>query len=296
MIANRGMGFFLAAVFALLIGLMSPFAWAAQGNVETSKTEARNEGVLAEFDFNQVPSRHAEVWFMRISLRPEGTFPMWWKSAIMLFYVEEGSLAIEAGGPVMRSGSRTSGPQQLTLSSEDSMLAPADVLVEMSNPTEEQATFLMVLMIFTTGDDETQRQVDDPSGYTLTRLSYGTAEFQLGPATITIDRVVVPPGESHESPSSYRTDLGYGWMGLDAGAVETGIGRAEILHRSEQGTMMRPDQSGISLNNPPVKFETALTFPAGWGYFFYNAEIAWASTGDQPLTILRVIVNPQIGE
>ena len=288
----------LSFLFAMLLGLTPAYAVVAQDIVATPVPGDAPVGILAEFRIEELPAPHAEVWWLRLELEPDGSIPAGTNPGPAVFYIETGELLVQSDGTVIpgESVATPTAAAELTLKPGDSLFVPRDVSIEARNTTSEPVRFLMLLMY--SGLDEGQGNTAEynPVGLKTAGVAIGLAEFQPGPATISMERVVVQPRESMQNVTLPGEGLGPGWMGFDLGTVETGS--ADVVFESVSfRNMIWPSMTGDPMAEPEMLALTADGHvEQGESYAAFNSVLTFTNTGSEPLTILRVIVNPQMGE
>lgn len=292
----NGIGDRLPLLFALLLGLTPAFAMAAQDIVATPDPSTAPIGVLAEFDIEELPAPHTEVWFLRFQLEPGGLIPDGSNPGPAVLFVEVGTLEIISDGSVVPSDTTVDSTEELTLEPGDSVLVPRDVSIEARNAGDEPTRFLMLVMFSGMDEGQGEQTSEDPVGMTSTGVAVGVAEFQPVPASVTMERVVVEPGDSMQNISMPAGEMGPGWMGIDVGTIETGT--ADVLfERTSFENMIWPPFAPDQFSEPmQLEFTATGTMEQGDGYSAFGSVLTFTNTGDEPLTILRVIVGPRMGE
>ena len=289
---RKNLSFFVV----LLLSLLPAYGVTAQDIVATPVPGTVPVGVLAEFDIDELPGPHTEVWFMRFQLEPEGLLPVGTSPGPQVLYVEVGTIVVKAEGTVIPSDTVAVDTSEFTLKPGDSLLVPRDVPVEVSNTADEPARFLVLLMYGGMDEDQVQAGSEEPVGLTSAGITVGVAEFMPVPATLTMERVVVEPGETMQNIDLENLGPGPGWMGMDLGTVETGS--ADLLFEKQSiDTIIWPAASPDSFPEPDrVRFTANGSVEQGESYAVYGSVVTFTNTGDEPLTILRVIVTPHMGE
>ena len=109
-------------------------------------------GVLAEFDVGELPTPHAEVWFVRMQLEPDGLLPESPQIGPVVVYIEIGQLtldsdvALETGITQTGEMATPDGMHRMVLEAGDSAMVPAGTILAATNTSAEPVTFLMVMM------------------------------------------------------------------------------------------------------------------------------------------------------
>lgn len=293
----------LSLLVVLLLGLSPAFAVAAQDTAATPAQDSAPVGVLAEFEIDEVANPHAEVWFMRAELEPDGSLPLGVQYGQTILYVESGTLQVEAevfvigrdtneaGGPDV-----TLGTWSTTLDVGGSLMVARNTDATLRNTSGETTTFLMLLM-YPAMDEGQNAELDEPVGLTQTGLSIGAAEFYPAAATVVLERVVVEPGGSVENVAlpEQGQDPDPGWMGIDLGTVETGSADLEFTQRSYDTITWLPMVPDEFPQPEQVLLTGSTSLEQGESYSTFGSVITLTNTGDEPLTILRVIVSPHMG-
>jgi quercetin dioxygenase-like cupin family protein len=283
----------LSFLFVLLLGIAPLLNASAQEAPATPVPGSAPIGVLAEFDIEMLPAPHAEVWFLRFGLEPGGRIPEGSNAGPAVIYVESGTLTVNSDGTVIPGDTVAAATDGLTLEAGDSVLVPRDVPTEELNTSDEPATFLMLVMFSAT--EEGQGSNEQPVGMTQSSVSVGTAEFFPGPATIVLERVVVEPDDVITSPTVRMEGIGPGWIGIDLGMVETGSADLQISQRSFQVLVWPPFAGGEMMGPDQVELTSSLSLESGYGYAAFNSTLTWTPTSDEPLTILRAVITPEMG-
>jgi hypothetical protein len=269
------------------VAAQSPVASPVKGDAPT--------GVLAEFQLRELPAPHAEVWFIRMTLEPDGSLPMGAQGGPMILHVESGELMLALDGPVVTvSGQPASEPGELVLATGESLFVPTSTGVAMTNPADAPASFLMLLMYAAETEGEGGQGMEEPTGLTQRGISVGTAEFMPMPATIAIERVVVEPGGTAATGGGMDGQMGPGWMGMDLGAVESGAATL-LVERQAMDMLVWPGMLDTDMPQPErIALGGSVDLAAGDAYAMFNSTLTWTATGDEPLTILRVVITPEM--
>lgn len=295
---RRSLSYFL---LVLLLGLTSLLtARAQEGPAPATPVPGTAPlGVLTTFALPELPTPHAEVWFLRMGLEPGGSLPADMQIGPTVVYVERGELTLGTDRPVTRSGgvpdatagaavaSPSSGAELETIVRVgESVLIEDGTALSASNTTNEPATFLAVFMFSGTREGEGQESSAEPVGLSQRGISVAAAEFPAGPGAITMERVQVAPGETMESDSGH----GRGIEGLELGAIE-------------QGTAETTFQTGSSWLWPQILIEfqerqpidpgATIDLAMNDGYSISDGSATWTVTSTDPLIVLRVILMPQ---
>jgi hypothetical protein len=123
-------------------------------------------------------------------------------------------------------------------------------------------------------------------------IAIGTAEFMDVPATVRMERVVIEPGATVE-PEMNASEMDMpGFLGMELGAVETGSAEV-VLENAGMSNLLWPGMLENQMGGPEIVTMTStVTLEAGDGYAFHGSTLTWTATGDEPVTILRVVINP----
>ncbi len=284
--------------FVLALALL-PSMGAAQGMGPMPATPVPGEapvGVLAEFAVPELPTPHAEVWFLRMQLEPGGSVETGVQAGPSMVYVEWGVVTVTADGPVM-PGVAGATP---VAAGDHELVAGASAMVEdgttlsFSNNGAAPASFLMLVMYPAEMESADQAEYPEPVGLTQGGVSIGTAEFMPIPATVTIERVVLQPGDITE-PEMSASDMPFpGYLGMELGAIETGQADVMVEYASMANLtwdgMLRGDMSRPQM----VPFSRNVELGTGDAYAFGGSTMTWTNSGDEPLTILRVVILPEM--
>ena len=294
----------LSFFFVLLLGMMPAYAVSAQGTAATPETGLGLAGVLAEFEVDELADPHAEVWFIRGTLEPDGRLPLGVQNGQTVLYVESGTLTVEAEVFVVEGHAHD--PEGTAIVAAKwttevevgrSLMVTRDTEATLSNTSDESTTFLMLFIYSAMDEDQSGSQTDEPVGLTQVGLSIGTAEFGPAPGTIVLERVVVEPGASMQNVTLPPPQEGAdpGWMGIDLGIIETGsadIGMEQKSFHTITWPPMLPDEFA---QPEQVTLTGSAQLETGESYAVYGSVLTLTNTGDEPLTILRVIVTPNRG-
>jgi hypothetical protein len=257
--------------------------------------------VLAEFEIYELPTPHAEIWFLRIGLDLDGSTPLGPQAGPAVLYVASGQLILQTDGTVNlgagevtdREGTAT--PKTATdalLEPGTSALISEGTSVSARNGADEPATFLLLLMYPAKRESEGAGSSEEPVGLTEQGNSIGTAEFLPTPARLTIERAVI------ESDGTMTTDIGTpegswpGWTGIELGSIETGAAEGNFESRTLQN-LSWPPMTGDRVEPEQVPLAATVQLDQGDGYAGFNSTPSWTSTGDEPLTVLRAVVTPR---
>lgn len=293
----------LSLVVVLLLGLVPAYSGAAQDNAATPVPDSAPVGVLAEFEIDEVANPHAEVWFMRAQLEPDGSLPLGVQNGQTVLYVESGTLQVEAevfvvGGETNEAGGPdvTLGTWSTSLDVGGSLMVTRNTDATLRNTSGETTTFL-ILFMYPAMEEGQNSQLEEPVGLTQTGLSIGAAEFYPAPATVVVERVVVEPGESLQNVTlpAQGEEPDPGWMGIDLGTIETGSADLEFAQRSYETITWLPMVPDEFPQPEQVELTGTTSLEQGESYSAFGSVITVTNTGEEPLTILRVIVTPHMG-
>jgi hypothetical protein len=293
----------LVVIAALLFDLAPLLTARAQGTPSTPVPGSAPIGVLAEFEIDELPTPHAEVWFIRMELEAGGTVPFDELIGPMVLFIESGQLAVTADGPI------TLGEEQATETNEtttpaamneqvlevgDSALIGDGVVMSGRNVTTEPVSFLVLLMFAAEREGEGGDSMEAPVGLRQQGVSVGLAEFYQAPATLTIERVVVEPGATMATELADSQGIGSGWMGMELGAVESGAAELLLESRSFHNLVWPAMLSGGNPQPEPVPLTATVELGQGDGYSAFNSTLSWRSTGAEDLIVLRVVIAPRM--
>lgn len=282
----------------LLIALMPAFhAATAQENApQVAPPQDGPVGVLAEFDVAELPTPHAEVWFVRMQLAPDGSLPEGQQIGPVVVYVEAGELTLGTDVEIetnVAEGAET--PLAATpdtgfstvLRTGDSASIPAGAMLAATNATDAPVTFL-VLMMYAAELEGAMEDTGEPVGLTQSLLSAGGVEFPPIPGKVTIERVEIPA----DVPTT-----GMQMAGIELGTVEEG--RAAVTFIAfDTSTMIWPgmpqEQSDtVFAGNMRVPMTGSAQLTAGDGYVTAGTATMWIPMGD-PIVVLRVVAGPDM--
>lgn len=293
----------LTVLSVLLLGLM-PLVATAQGMPPLPATPVPGEapvGVLAEFTVPELPTPHAEVWFLRFSLEPGGSLPEETQIGPVIAYVESGTLTLDSNAAVEvasastpEAGATPAGITRTVLQAGDSVSIPAGTTMYVSNTSEQPVTFLVLLMYAAEREGSMAQGADEPVGLSQMGVSIGTAEFMPIPASVRIERVVIEPGATVE-PGTNASEMKFpGYLGMEVGAVETGSAEV-VLNSGSMSNMTWPGMATSGMPQPEmVPLTATVQLATGDAYSFGGSTLTWTNSGGEPLTILRVVILPEI--
>jgi hypothetical protein len=288
----RSRSLFLIVVVAMA---MMPLAATSQGMPPMPATPVPGEapvGTLAEFNLRQLPTPHAEVWFIRMELEPGGKIPASPAIGPLIMYIESGELALTVDGPVMLPGAdRAESPGEMTLATGDSLQLTRETTAELRNDSDAPVSFL-TFMTYAAEMEGEGAGGGEPTGLSQMGISIGTAEFMDVPATVRIERVVFEPGTTVEPELAAGEEEMRFYSGMDLGAIETGSAKVELEYTGRE-SIFWPGMLDNQMGGPQfVPFTTTLQMETGDAYAFHGSTLTWTVTGDEPLTILRVVIHP----
>jgi hypothetical protein len=284
---------FLIVIVALVL---MPFATSAQGMPPVPATPVPGDaptGILAEFNFRHLASPHAEAWFVRIGLEPGGSMPLQNEHGQIILYVESGELEMDIEGPVVLPGAdRGQDLGEHTMLPGDSLQMTPVASAILTNEGANPVTFLAFIMYPAETEGEGEESMAEPIGMSQMAISIGSAEFDARPATVRIERVVLESGATADTPMGPTEIEMPGYMGMELGAVETGAADVEVTaasmaHLAWPGMMMDP-----MVQPELVPLTANVHLEPGDAYAFHGSVQTWTSTGDEPLTVLRVVIVP----
>lgn len=288
----------LTMVSALLLAVM-PLVATAQGMPPIPATPVPGEapvGVLAEFTVPELPTPHAEVWFLRMQLVPGGSVALGVQAGPSMIYVEWGAITMTSDGPVTpgTAGATPGAAGDHELAAEASAMVDTGTTLSFRNDGDASTSVLLLSMYAAEMESADQGSYPEPVGLTQGGVSIGTAEFMPIPATVTMERVVLQPGDIVEPEMSAGDMEMPGYLGMELGAIETGqadvmleyTGMANLTWDGMlRGEMSRPET---------VPFTHNVELGTGDAYAFGGSTLTWTNTGDEPLTILRVVIMPEM--
>lgn len=294
---NRQLLSFLLVV--LLLGFVSAPAVGAEDRPATPVPGPAALGVLATYSVDELPTPHAEVWFLRMGLEPNGFLPPDKQIGPTLIYVELGELTLVTDQPlsVSRSvktpesapvtSSPVAGDFRTVLHVGESALVADGTTVSATNDTNEPLTLLTVLMYSAVREVESDASGPEPVGVTTQGISIAPAEFAVGSGTITLERVQVAQDgtlQGEEIPP-------WGIQGLELGAIEHGSAEATFV--SPAAFRWPNILGGEWQEREPIELTAHVTLTAGDGYSLSNGTSTWTPTGQEPLVLLRVVIRSE---
>jgi hypothetical protein len=294
MIRQRFTPCFLLILFLALAQLGTT---SAQNLPATPVPRDAPTGVLAEFRVDALPTPHAEVWFLRMALDSGGSLPAGKQVGPVVVYTESGAVTLATDQPVAVSTADETAPPGATAASPvaegfETVLQPGEsALVDDGttltavNTTPEPASFLVVFIYAAEREVELGEGGGEPVGLTQQGISFANAEFPIGPGKLTIERIIVEPGDSLESDSGHGMSIG----GVDLGAIEQGL--AEVTF--EMGSSwLWPDILNEVGDRQPIDPGATIVLTTGDGYSTYDGSSTWTVMGDESLVLLRMVVVP----
>ncbi len=292
MSSRRSLSYLLAVV---LLGLTSVLAASAQEGPApaTPVPGTAPLGVLATFSLPELPTPHAEVWFLRMGLEPGGSLPADMQIGPTVVYVESGELTLGTDRPITTPatpGAAAASPSAMEIETivrtGDSVLIGDGTRLSARNTTNEPATFLAVFMFSGTREGEEEESGLEPVGLSQRGISVAAAELPTGPGTITMERVQVAPGETMESDSGH----GLGIDGLELGAIEQGTAETTFQTGS---SWLWPQMLVEFHDRQPIDPGATIDVVAADGYSIFDGSATWAVTSTDPMIVLRVVIMPQ---
>lgn len=283
---------FTFLVIALLALMPALHAATAQENVpQVAPPQERPVGVLAEFDVGELPTPHAEVWFVRMQLEPDGLLPEGPQIGPVVVYVEEGELtlasdvAIEASVAGSAETPRAATPDtgfSTVLRTGDSASISAGTMLAATNASAEPVTFLVVMM-YAAELEGSVEESGEPVGLTQSLLSAGGVEFPPIDGKVTIERVELAPDE----PTT-----GMHMAGIELGMVEES--RASVTFTAfDSSTMIWPGIEETYAENVRVPLTGSAQLGVGDGYVTAGTATMWIPMGE-PVVVLRVVAGPDM--
>lgn len=285
---------FLIVIVALLL---MPFAASAQGMPPMPATPVPGDapiGVLAEFNFRHLASPHAEAWFIRVGLEPGGSMPLQNEHGQIILYVESGELSMEIEGPVVLPGAdRGQDLGEHLMRPGDSLQMTPAASATLTNEGADAVTFLAFIMYPAEMEGEGEADMTEPVGMSQMGISVGTAEFMDSPATVRMERVVLESGGTADTPLGPTEIAMPGYMGMELGAVETGAADVEVT-AAGMAHLRWPGMLENRMSEPElVPLTASVHLETGDAYSFHGSVQTWTSTGEKPLTVLRVVIVPK---
>jgi hypothetical protein len=294
----------LSLLVVVLLGLMPMLTISAQELPASPVPGSAPTGVLAEFEIDELPTPHAEVWFLRMGLAPGGSLPPDTQIGPVLVYVESGVLTLvsdrpvtgSAAGQVATPGAGDASPVapgfETVLPPGASAIVNEGTSLTAMNQGDAPATFLLLLMYAAEREGEVGEGTSEPVGLTQQAISVGTAEFMPAPATVTFERILVEPSGTMTGADETPEGMGRGWMGIELGAIETGSAEVIFENRTLQNMTWPGMMTGAMSRPVQVPLTGTVQLETGDGYAAFNSTLSWTATGDEPLTVLRVVVTP----
>ena len=294
-------------ILSIVLLAFTPLMATAQGMPPMPATPVPGEapvGILAEFDIDELPTPHAEVWFIRMGLDPDGSVMMGKQAGPSILYVESGDLTMIADGAVTMGpgaatpiGATSADAQESVLAAGTSALVEPGTGMGFRNDGDDDATFLVFLMFSAEMEGMDQQEYPEPVGLKQGGISIGTAEFMPMAAKVTIERVVIEPGDSVE-PDIAASEMEMPvYLGMELGAVETGSAEVDLEYAGMSNIvwpgMLKGEMGGPGGRNT-VALTSTVQLETGDAYAFHGSTLTWRATGDEPLTVLRVVIMPEI--
>lgn len=277
----------------LLLALMPVFqvASAQEDMPQVAPPEDGPVGVLAEFQLDELPTPHAEVWFLRMQLEPDGSLPESPQIGPVVVYVESGQLTLESDVELAVDTDETArfdetatpdGMQRTVLETGNSAMIPAGAVLSANNASDEPVTFLVVMM-YAAELEGTMEETGEPVGLTQSLLSAGRTEFPPITGKVTIERVEIPADE----PTT-----GMLMAGVELGVVEQGQGIVTFTS-FERNTMIWPNVMEAYSDSVNLQLTGSTELTAGDGYVTAGTATMWIPMGD-PIVVLRVVAGPDM--
>jgi quercetin dioxygenase-like cupin family protein len=278
----------------LVLALVPAITVSAKGVPATPVPGDAPTGVLAEFLIDELPTPHAEVWFLRMELAPGGSLPAAKQVGPVVAYVESGTLTLVADQPVTVSTAGAAATPDTGDGSPaiETVLRPGDAAIAgdgtslaITNAGDEPARFLVVSLYAAEREGESS-DGGEPVGLTYQEaISIGVAEFPGGPGTLVIERVVAEPGATLSNDSGH----GMGINGIELGGIEQGSAEATF----EMGSSwLWPDIQTEFQDRQPIDSGATIDLTPGDGYYTFDGSSTWTVTSEEPLIVLRVVVMP----
>lgn len=285
----------LLIICSIILLAFTPLLTTSQGMPPMPATPVPGEapvGTLAEFNLRHLPTPHAEVWFIRMELEPGGKIPASPAIGPVILYIESGELALTVDGPVMLPGAdRAESPGEMNLATGDSLQLTRETTAELRNDSDAPVSFLMFMTYAAEMEGEGAGE-GEPTGLSQMGIAVGTAEFMDLPATVRIERVVFEPGTTVEPELAMGEEEMPFYIGMDLGAIETGSAEVELEYAGRE-SIFWPGMLDNQMGEPQfIPFTATLQMEAGDAYAFHGSTLTWTVTGNEPLTILRVVIHP----
>ena len=240
------------------------------------------------------PDPGVEVWFFRLSMDAGRILPSSPNLGVTMLFVESGSFTIEQQGAadiIHADGSRESFPSSATAAAQTSrILTAGETLVTgtgsstgLQNTSAHTATAL-VYEVFSPIEEvqTTATPIGELPGVRMQPLSVGRGALPEGAGTITIERVVVKPGEMTAEKGSLAIEIG----AVEQGSARiTAMAKALVWQWSSGGDARSDSIFGAAPAERALKTGDGYALPNGINGFL-RAE------GSAPATILRVIIAP----
>lgn len=253
-------------------------------------------GVLAQYDIPELPSPHTEVWFIRLELEAAGSVAMGKQAGPAIVYVESGDVTLDANG-AGNPGANTATPvaaSSTVLATGSSTLIEPGTDIGFRNQGDSPTSFLMLLMFAAEMEGIYQEPQPEPIGLRQGGVAIGTAEFAPFPAHVMIERIVLNHGETITPELRARDREFPGYQGMELGAIETGSADL-ILDFASPANLTWPGMLRGEMTGPVmVPLSTSLQIGTGDAYAFYGSTLTWTAADGEPLTILRVIILPEV--
>lgn len=289
----------LSLVFVLLITLVPTLAIASQNSVTTPASSDDRIGVLAEFTVDSLPGPTASIFFLKTTIAEGMQTPAGTQNGPMILLVDSGMLTIKVTDPVSisKAGEVVEVPQgEIDLAVGESALVSEGTGVSYSNSGDDPVQLVLLLVVSTREDGQGQGPSSELLQIADNGLAIGTGGFPPIAGNMKIERVVAEPEETIVGPGVIRDQRVPGWMGVDAGLIETGTAALQITQRSGYNMIWADRDPNMFLEPKFVTFAASENLVAGDGYAFYDSALSWTVTGDEPFTILRAVITPQFGQ
>lgn len=265
------------------------------GQTSTPVYDENTAGLITEFAIDELPGPTAQVFLLRTTIGPDWQTIPAVQHGPMVLLVESGTLMVDASSPVVLSQSGEDGIEEtgeITLQPGQSVLVPAETRISYATASDETVELLILLVVSTREERQGQGSSSELLQVADNGLAIGMGNFQPIAGMLKVERVIAQPGQTMDGPGVTRNEQTPGWMGVDIGLVETGSADLEITQRSFESMIWADSDPNMFLEPRFVTLTATETVSQGDGYAFYDSELTWKATGDEPLTIVRAVVMP----
>lgn len=266
---------FTTCIIVTLLAFM-PFVARAQPEMPpTPATPVPGEapvGVLAQYDVDELPSPHTEVWFVRMRLAVAGSVAMGKQAGPAVIYVESGNatLVTDLPGEAAANAATPVDAARKVLAAGEPTFIDAGTPIEVRNQGASPTSFLMLLMFAAESEGMYQEPLPEPIGLRQGGVSIGTAEFPPLPAQVTIERVTLNPGQilSPDRPVEPQFPV---VMRMELGAIETGSADVTLDFASSSNITWPGILRGEMAEPRMVPLSTSIEIGTGDAYAIYGS-------------------------